>query len=483
MSNNNQLKSKTLLGLFWSFTELVSKQGIQLLVQIVLARLLLPEHFGLIGMITIFIAISAIFVQSGLDQALIREKNPGTEDYSTVFYFNLVISIVVYIIMYLSAPIIADFFKEPKLVEILRVIMVVVIINAFAVIQRVILIRKVDFKTQTKISIIAGITSGTIAVIMALMGAGVWSLVAQQVTMQSMEAILLIVSNRWVPSFTFNFTLFKQYFNFGYKLLFSGLISTIQKNIYFVIIGKMYPVTQLGYFTNATKLRDVSAQSISQAIQKVTYPVLSRFKDDNKRLSVNYIRLIRCTAFVYFPIITILAAVAPIVIPMLLGELWEPSVPYFQLLCIVGLLYPIQALNLNVLKVKGRTDIVFMLSIIKIIVLFLLLGLIIKINDTIIGIIIAAILMSFIAILLHCYYASKYIEYRMSRQLFHLSKIMVSSSILFIIVNLTRLTIDINSITNLILQVVLGLGAYLLISLLINKWELKNTINLFSKQG
>lgn len=466
-------KNKTIKGLFWSFTELISKQAIQLIVQILLARLLLPEHFGLIGMITIFIAISTAFIESGMDQALIRESNPKKEDYSTVFYFNLFISIIAYTIIFISAPLISGFFEEPQLIGILRVIMIIVIINAFTIIQRVILIRNVDFKSQTKISIVAGITSGIIALIMALIGAGVWSLVAQQVIMKFIEMLLLIVNNKWIPSLDFNFTLFKKYFNFGYKLLLSGLINAVQKNIYLVIIGKIYPTTQLGYFTNATKLRDVSAQSISQAIQKVTYPILSKFKGDDDKLSINYIKLIRATAFFHFPLITILAATSPLVIPFLLGELWEPSVPYFQLLCIVGLLYPIQSLNLNILKVKGRTDIFLMLSILKLTSLFVFLAIAVWINSSIESLIIAAIAQSFFALLIHSYFTSKYISYGMLRQLTHLLKVIVSCVLLFVVTYFVGTNYNLNIILLILIKVIVGITTYILCSLIMNNWELK----------
>jgi O-antigen/teichoic acid export membrane protein len=478
MSKNEQVKSKTIFGFFWSFAELISKQGIQLIVQIVLARLLSPEPFGLIGMITIFIAISMVFVQSGLDQALIREKNPGKEDFSTVFYFNLVISIIVYIIMYLFAPTVAAFFDEPQLVGILRVIMVVVIINAFAVIQRVILIRKVDFKTQTKISLIAGITSGIVAIIMALIGAGVWSLVAQQVIMKFIEMILLIFGNRWIPSPKFNKTLFKRYFNFGYKLLLSGLLDTIYKNIYFVIIGKFYPVTQLGYYTNATKLRDVSSQSVSQAIQKVTYPVFSSIQEDGKRLSASYKRLLKMTAFLNFPFMLGIAAIAPNLIPFLLGEQWIPSVVYFQLLCIAGMLYPIHAINLNILKVKNRSDLFLFLEVIKKLVLTILIFIAVILDYGIEGLIFAAIASSFISLAINTYYSAKEIKYSFLNQLKDMLPSFVLAGFMSVMVYYVKDLLAIHVFINIVIQILLGIILYVGMSWALKFKELSIVINL-----
>ncbi|WP_138419838.1 lipopolysaccharide biosynthesis protein [Aquibacillus sediminis] len=478
MSNENVSSRTSIFGLVWSFTELLSKQGISFLIQIFLARLLLPEHFGLIGMITIFIAFSTSLVQSGLDQALIREKELGQRDYSTVFFFNLSVSIVIYVIIFFTSPFIAEFYNEPVIVEVLRVLMLVVIINAVSVIQRVMLVRKIDFKTQTKISIIASFTSGVVAIVLALCGSGVWSLVAQQVTMQFITMTLLLVYNRWIPSWVFDVVLFKRYFNFGYKLLLSSLINVVRQNIYQVIIGKLYPVAQLGYYTNALKLRDVSSKSLSQALQRVSYPLLSKSKDDNDKLSLNYIRLIRSTAFIHFPLITILAAISPILIPLLLGEQWEPSVQYFQLLCIVGLFYPIQSLNLNILKVIGRTDIFLLLSIIKTVILFLSLGMAITLRTEIEGLIVVAILNSCFALLIHISVTSKQITYKISDQLYHLIKLFISVIVVFIVMNVLRIQIDINEFMLMFLLMFIGSIVYIGISLVINRWELKSTLRL-----
>ncbi|WP_163583216.1 lipopolysaccharide biosynthesis protein [Gracilibacillus saliphilus] len=481
MKSYNMIKRKTIKGLLWSFIDLFSRQIIVLITQVILARLLLPEYFGLIGMITIFVSISTSLVQSGLDQALIREKNPKQLDYSTVFFFNLCISVFIYSILFTTAPFIASYYGESELVAILRVLMLVVIINALSVIQRVILIRSVDFKTQTKITIIASLVSGMIAITFAVLGLGVWSLVAQQLSMQFIMMILLTLNNRWVPSLKFNIRLFKYYFKFGYKLLFSGLIGVLQRNIYFVIIGKIYTPTNLGYYTNASKLRDISSQTLSQALQRVTYPILSKFKDDPRMLSTNYRRLIRSTAFIHFPIIMALSAISPILIPLVLGSQWEESVPFFQLLSVVGMLYPIQALNLNILKVVGRTDVFLALSIIKTLILFVLLSGAIYFEISINGLIIVAILHSFISLMIHSYVSSKFIKYNLFTQLFHLFKIMIPSFIMFIIMNFVGQALALMSIYMIVIQLIIGLVFYLIISFFINRWELKSTLDLIKE--
>lgn len=472
------IKNKTINGLLWSFIDLLSKQGIQLLIQIVLARLLLPEHFGLIGMVTIFIAISNTIVQSGLDQALIREKKPTQEEYSTVFHFNMLVSIIIYILLYFSAPIISRFFNEPQLISIIRIIMITVLINAFGVIQRVLLIRKVDFKTQTKVTVIGGIISGSIAILLATNGFGVWSLVVQSITMQLTQVTLLFFSNRWFPSLTFSYTAFKRYFTFGYRLLLSGLIDTTFKNIQLVIIGRIYPSTALGYYTNATKLRDVSSQSSTQAIQKVTYPVLSRMKDEKDRLFNNYKRIIKMTAFLNFPFMIGLAVVAPIFIPLLLGDQWIPSVLYFQLLSISGMFYPIQSINLNILKVTGRTDLLLSLEVVKKIILVALLAISIFLDSGIIGLIIATIINSFISLLINLYFSGREIGYSLKNQLLDLASPFVLSILMGgIVIYSASYSIGI-AIIDLAIQISLGIIVYMLLSLLFKSKEMKELMKI-----
>lgn len=482
MISNRDLNSRTIKALIWSFTELVSKQGIQLIIQIILARLLLPEHFGMIGMITIFIALSTTFVQSGLDQALIRESNPGKEDYSTVFYFNFIISIIIYIVLFMTSPMIADFYGEPQLVIIIRVMMLVVIINSFAVIQRVILIRKVDFKTQTKISLISGVSSGIIAICVALLGMGVWSLVIQQLTSRLIEALLLILSNQWFPSLKFNIRLFKKYFNFGYKLLLSGLLDTVYKNIYFVIIGKVYPATQLGYYTNAQKLSDTSSQSVSQAIQKVTYPVLSSIQQDPLKLASKYKRIIKMTSFLFFPVMMVIVAIAPNLIPFVLGEKWIPSIIYFQLLCIAGIFYPIHALNLNVLKVKNRSDLFLTLEIMKKVIFTLLITIAIIFGNSIEALISASIIQAFIALFINTYYSGREIGYTLRLQIRDMLPAFIISVTVCFIVYFAGIFLTTWLFVTLIIQIILGITIYILLSALFNKNEFNYIVKLFNKR-
>src|SRR5690554_2825047 len=361
----SSLKHKTVSGLIWSFIDTIAGQGISFIVGIILARLLAPREFGLIGMITVFIAISESFINSGFSSALIRKKDCTNTDYSTVFYFNLVTGILFFIILYLSAPAISGFFNEPELKAILQVMGLILIIDSLTIIQRTILTKRINFKLQARISVIASIGSGIIAIAMALNGFGVWSLVAQRIVKQCINSLFLWIWNKWKPLFVFSIKSFKELFGFGSKLLISGLIDTIYKNVYYLIIGKFFSAQELGFYTKASEFKNLPSQNLNSIISRVTYPVVSTLQDDIPRLKNNYQRLIRSVMFITFILMMGMAAVAEPMIHTLIGAKWEPAIIYLQLLCFVGMMYPLHSLNLNMLQVQGRSDLFLKLEVIK----------------------------------------------------------------------------------------------------------------------
>lgn len=359
------LKQKTVKGTFWSAVDGISNQGITFLVGLVLARLLTPEEYGILATIMIFIAIANSIVDSGFSNALIRKLNARSVDYNTVFYFNLVVSVVLYGILYAAAPWISDFFHQPVLVEVTRVIGVVLLINAFAIIQRTMFVRNVDFKTQTKVSLIASLSSGTVGIGMAYWGFGVWSLVGQQISRQLMNTVFLWVYGRWRPALEFSKRSFRELFAFGSKLMLSGLIDTIYKNVYYFVIGRFYTSATLGQYTRAEQFNSIFSTNLTAVVQRVSYPVLSSIQEEPERLREAYRRVIKTTMLVTFACMLGLAAVARPLILILIGEKWLPAVEYLQILCFAGMLYPLHAINLNVLQVKGRSDLFLRLEIIK----------------------------------------------------------------------------------------------------------------------
>jgi teichuronic acid exporter len=359
------LKEKTISGLLWSFADNFINLGVAFLAGIVLARLLTPREFGLIGMTTIFIAISNAFVQSGFTQALIRKKVCTQTDYSTAFYFNLLVSIGFYGLLSLSSSFISQFFNEPQLTHIIRVVGLVLIINGLTIVQQAQLAKAMNFKLQTKITIVASIVSGSIGVAMALGGYGVWSLVVMTLLNSGIMMSLLWLWNGWWPSLIFSYESFSEMFSFGSKLLVSRLIDTMYQNIYLLVIGRYFSAATLGYYTRAQAFSDIPSQNISIVIQQVSFPALTTMQDNIPQLKDAYRKLIKSTMLITFVLMLGMAAVAEPMLLTLIGEQWQPSVIYLQLLCFVGMLYPLHAINLNMLNVQGRSDLFLRLEIIK----------------------------------------------------------------------------------------------------------------------
>lgn len=469
-----QLKQDTIKGLLWTFGDFFSSKGISFILQIFLARFLLPEHFGQIGMILIIIAISQSIVNSGMQNALIREKESTQLDYSTVFYFNSFISLTLYGVIFFSAPFISDFYSEPVLTSVLRVLGVIVIINAISIVQRTILIKKIDFKTQTLISIVSVFTSGLIAIGFAIGGLGVWSLVVQNVVNQLMQTVLLVLHNKWFPNLIFSFSSFKRLFGFGWKLLVAGLIDTIYKNIFNVIIGRTYSTSTLGYYTQALMLSDIASQSITSAVQKVTFPVLSKIQDNEILLKLNYSKIIKYTVFITFPLMIGLATIAETLIPILLGEKWKGSIKFFQILCFAGMFYPLHAINLNILQVMGRSDLFLKLEVFKKIIGFGLILIVISFDLKVTGLVWTLFISSVISYFINSYYSGNLINYTTINQLKDITKSLVSSIIMGVLVLIIGSQLDMLSKTLLLLiQISFGVISFLVLSLILKSSELK----------
>ena len=410
----SSLKQKTISGLLWSFIDNFSSQGIIFIVGIILARLLAPKEFGLIGMITIFIAISTSFINSGFSQALIRKKNCTEKDYSTVFYFNLFVGILFFGILFVAAPSISKFFDEPQLIPLVRVLGIVLVIDSLTIIQRTTLTKRIDFKLQTKVSVIANIVSGGIGVAMAFQGFGVWSLVAKTISQKGMNSLLLWFWNRWRPLWVFSIESFKQLFSFGSKLLVSGLIDTVYRNVYYLIIGKYFSAVELGYYTRADQFKSMPAENITGIMSRVTYPVLAQMQDDTIRLKAAYKKMIKTVMYISFILMAGMAATAEPMVVSLIGEKWRPSIIYLQLLTFPGVMYSLHSLNLNMLKVLGRSDLFLKLEIIKklIVIPTIIIGIIWGIKIMIMGMWVNTL----IAYYLNSYYSGKFINYPMKEQ-------------------------------------------------------------------
>lgn len=452
--NNSSLKQKTISGFFWSFSDNFANQLIHFIVGIILARLLSPAEFGLIGMITIFIAVSESFIDSGFSQALIRKKECTVADFSTVFYFNLVVGILFFMILFISAPAIASFFKEPRLMELVRVLGIVLIIDAITVIQRTILTRNIDFKLQTKVSVIATVFSGVVGIAMAFKGFGVWSLVARTLSQRAMNSLLLWIWNKWKPKLLFSLRSFKELFSFGSKLLLSGLIDTIYKNVYYLIIGKYFSAQELGYYTRADSFKNLPSKNLNGIISRVSFPVLSQLQDDPERLKAGYKKLIKTTMYITFILMAGMAATAEPMINVLIGEKWEPAVPYLQLLCFVGAMYPLHSLNLNMLNVRGRSDLYLKLEIIKKILAIptILIGIIWGIKVMILGMWVNSI----ISYYLNSYYSGRLVSYPICEQLEDIVPSLYIALFMGVIVFIIGKLIPLGAASAFLVQILLG---------------------------
>ena len=358
-------KKKALSGVFWSSIQSFGTQAVSFVISIILARLLLPEEFGVIAMIAVFMGVGNMLLDAGLGQSLIRTKDPTEEDYSTVFFFNLGGSLVVYTIIYFSAPWIACFYKQELLIDIIRWYSVVIVINSFSMIHITRLTKQVDFKTQMKVSLPATVLSGILGMFLAFKGHGVWSLVWMAIFKSILDLLFLFYQTKWLPSLVFHIEKFKYHFSFGYKLTLSGLLDIVFNNAYHIIIGKYYQPAILGFYDIANNMKNLPIQTLSTIVSRVTYPIFAEFKDDNVRLKNTYKKVMQLLVFIIAPLLLILSVLAEPLFRFLFSEKWLQAVPYFQILCWSGILYPIHAFNLNILKVKGRSDLFLKLEIIK----------------------------------------------------------------------------------------------------------------------
>ena len=359
------LKKKTIKGVAWSGIDNVARFGVSFVVSIVLARLLTPDDYGLIGITAVFTAICQTLVNAGFTNALIRKKDASDSDYNTAFIVNLAISLTLYVVIFFGAPFIADFFGRQELIDLIRVLSLGMIIGALALVQQTRLTKRIDFKSQTKITVIASVVSGLIGILLALVGLGVWALAAQQLLSQLIRTVLLWYVNRWLPKFEFSLTSFRELFGFGWKMMVSGLIDTIWGELNQVVVGKIYSPATLGQFTRAKQFSSLFSSNLTGVIQRVTFPVLSNIQDDKERMVAAYRKIIRTTMFASAIGMFFLAAISEPLIFCLIGSKWCQAAIFLPLICIGGSLYPLHAINLNMLQVLGRSDLFLGLEIIK----------------------------------------------------------------------------------------------------------------------
>ncbi len=359
------MKHKTVKGLGWSALDNAARYGMQFVIGIVLARLLSPDDYGLLGLVGIFTVVCTALVNGGFTTALIRKKDATDDDYNTVFLCNLTMSLLLYGVTFICAPLIAGFFNREELIPLVRVSSLGLIIGALGMVQQTRLTKRIDFKTQTKITLVASAVSGVVGIGMALASFGVWALVGQQLTSQIISTILLYIYNRWLPCLRFSIESFHVLFGFGWKMMVSILLDAVWKELYQVVVGKFYNPATLGQYTRAKHYANLFSQNLTAVMERVTYPVLSSIQDDKERMFSAYRRIIRTSMFITTIALFSLGAVSEPLIYCMIGPKWHEASTYLPLICINYSLYPLHAINLNMLQVQGRSDLFLGLEVIK----------------------------------------------------------------------------------------------------------------------
>lgn len=410
------LKSKTVKGAAWSFAGSMANKGIQFLVSLLLARMLTPADYGLLGMIGFFIGIAGTFIDSGFSSALIQYKDRTNKDYCTVFYVNFGMSVLMYGLLYITAPWIADFYNQPPLVNIIRVYCLTFLIGGISAINSIHLSIELNYKLSNIIGTTSALLSGAIGVVCAFAGMGVWALIVQQLAASVIRMALLLYNVRWWPSLVFSVASFKRFFSYGSKLLMSGLLHTAYSNMYPMIIGKKFSASDLGYVSRAQGFNEMAGGTIFGILGSVAFPVLTRVQDDDSTLLRLYGKYIQMSAFAVFPIVFFIAGIAKPLILFLLTDKWAPSILLLQILSVGFVWDGIIRINLNLLYVKGRTDLVLRLEIIKKTIAFLIMLITVLIGNLIV-MCVGMSVYGLIALYLNTIYTKKLLNFGFVKQM------------------------------------------------------------------
>ena len=452
------IKLKVLSSLFWKLMESGGNQGIQFIVQIVLARLLLPEDYGLIALITIFITIANVFVQSGFNTALIQKKDANEVDFSSVFYLSLFVSGLLYVILFFTAPFIASFYGEPLLISVIRVLSITLFFGAVNSIQNAVIARKMQFKNFFFSSLGATVISGVIGIVMAYKGFGVWALVAQQIANKLSITIILWFTVKWRPRLFFSFERVKGLFSYGSKLLVSSLIDTLYNNLRSLFIGKLYNPSTLGFYNRGQQFPSIIVTNINGSIQSVMLPALSSQQDNVQRVKDMVRRSIVTSSFLIFPMMVGLAVVAEPLITIILTEKWLPAVPFLQIYCFSYALWPIHTANLQAINALGRSDIFLKLEIIKKIFGLAILG--VSIEYGVYAIAMGEIISGLVSTFINAYPNKKLLNYSFKEQWLDIMPSLMLSLVMGIAVYSIGL-VELYVWPTLIIQVIVGAVSYI----------------------
>lgn len=476
---SESLKQKTAKGVLWSGVEQFSVQIIQFVLGLLMARILSPYDYGLVGMILVFTAIAQSFVDSGFSNALIWKQNRTEIDFSTAFYFNVVVGLSAYLLLFLLSPFIADFYNEPLLELLTKVVSINVFINSLAIVQRARYSIKIDFKTQAKATTTSVLISGVIGIWMAYNGFGVWAIVWQSLIRNVFNVLLLWLFAKWLPQLQFSWQSFREMWSFGYKLLLSGLLNTLYNNIYQLVIGKVFSSQDLGNYSRAEQFASFPSSNINSIISRVTYPILSSIQGDDVRLAKVYRKYLRLSAFIVFPLMVGLSVLAEPLIIFVLSDTWSDAVVLLQIICFCMMWYPIHAINLNLLQVKGRSDLFLKLEIIKKIIGVAVLCVTVPIG--LVAMCIGSIFSSIFCLVVNTYYTGKLINVGFWLQMRDLLPTLLLSLAMGVVVLLSVWFIPSN-LLKLIVGVVVGVIFYILVARLFKMEELSDLLSLVKRK-
>lgn len=482
--SKDSLKTKAVSGMVWTAIQKYSNMGISFVSGIILARLLTPYDYGCIGMLAIFMTIASTFVDGGFASALIQKKRPTPEDYSTVFYWNLGVSLVMYLVLFLTAPAIAQFYNIPLLASVLRVQGIVLIIQAATIIQSNQLRKQFKFKKLAIVSIVNAVTTLAITIVLAYKGFGVWALVAHNIVSAIIPSVIYWVSSKWRPTLCFSINSFKELFSFGFYMFMTHLVTNISGQIQGLLIGKIYSPSTMGYYSKAHGTEKLASQSVSQIMTQVTYPLYAEIQDDTERLIVIINRLTSTLAYLTFPLMFILLLLAEPIFVLLYSDRWLPSVPYFQILCIAGLAVCLQAVNMQAITAVGKSKTMFTWTIIKrIFGLTCIVGGLFLFDMK--GLLVGMVINSWFAYLVNVFLVSKHIGYGFFTQLRDISPIILLAGIAAVVGYLFQmyspLSMYVNAVITFIIYVLIYLGGSVLFKLDAFQYSKELIPMLFSK--
>lgn len=461
----NRVNKKIGMGVLWNLASLLMARGASTIFMLFLARLLAPEAFGLIAMAVIVFELANTFVNSGLGAALIQSKQVTPADLNTVFYTNILLSALAYLLIYVGAPVIADFYNQSELVGLIRVMAFMVFFNAAKVVQIAILSREMNFKVQMKANVVGVLVSGCLALSVALLGGGVWSLVVQALASAFCSAAVLWLASEWRPGLCFSTDSFNRLFHFGRNLLVEGLLAVLYQNSYVLVIGRVFSAEITGLYFLAQKVSSLAAEQLTGAVKQATFPALSTLQDNDTALLHKYRIIMQLMMFVIAPVMILIAMLSPVLFGLFLDEKWSGAVPYLQLLCIVGVLFPIHSLNINLLKVKARSDLVLKIGLVKKAINLMLLFL--ALPHGVLFIVISQVAGSFIALIPNTYFSKKLVGYSILDQIKDVVKPLTAAILcgimVWCIVQSEPLPLTIVPLV----AVFLGVMVYLLVSLVV----------------